>query len=44
MPGSSLISTHVKASLVKAAHGEKDFRKAQSLPQAPPAGQVWRKH
>jgi hypothetical protein len=35
---------HVKASLVKAAQHEKSFRKAQSILQVPPAGQVWRSY
>jgi hypothetical protein len=35
---------NVKASLVKAAHGEKAFRKAQTLLQAPPTGQVWKSY
>jgi hypothetical protein len=32
------------ASLVKVSHGEKDFRKAQTLLQAPPTGQVWKSY
>jgi RHS repeat-associated protein len=44
MPGSSLLGVHVKASLVKVSHGEKTFRKAQTLLQAPPTGQVWKSY
>jgi RHS repeat-associated protein len=43
MPGSSLVGVHVKASLVKAAHEEKEYRKAQTM-LAPPSGQVWRSY
>jgi RHS repeat-associated protein len=43
MPGSSLVGKNVRASLVKAARDEKDYRKAQIL-TAPPTGQVWRSY
>jgi RHS repeat-associated protein len=44
VPGSSLVGMKVKASLVKVAHDEKAFRKAQTLLQAPPSGQVWKSY
>ena len=43
MAGGSLFRVKVKASLVKVAHGEKAFRKAQVL-VSPPSGQEWRSY